>query len=341
MANFDLIIYLILGYLVGSISPGYFFGKIVKKTDIRQIRNRNTGAANTYYTVGPVYGIIAGIFDALKAVFAYLAAVKGLPVIVAGPISPDAAIAVGLAAVAGHIWPFYLGFHGGRGAASLAGMGITVIYYTRSWYALAFIVGSIIYGIVLNEVKFEAPLRKVLKLAGAVFPLGALFLPVSNIIFVLTALLVISAVFDMVRFFVPRFNARYLKFGKVAKIKERRFLSGYTLFLLGAFVVFRFFHPETAIFVMLAFIFADLLAPIGKDVFRLAKFIREKTFGGALIIFTVVLLTGFFLRSLAGLPMPVNTVIIGALAAAILDQFSFILDDNVLVPIGTAVLLTL
>ena len=336
----DLIIYLIFGYLVGSISPGFFFGKLVKKVDVRKFRNRNTGAANTYYVVGPVYGVIAGIFDALKALFAYFAAVKGLPIVAAGPVSPDQAIAVGLAAVAGHIWPFYLRFKGGRGAASLAGMGVAVIYYTRSWYALAFIVGAIIYGIVLNEVKFEAPVRKLLKLAGAVFPLGALFMPVSNIISTVTALLLISVVFDAVRFFIPGFNARYLKLGKVAKIKEQKFLSGYTLFLLGAFAVFRFFPPETAVFVMLAFIFADLLAPIGKDVFRLARFIKEKTLGGALIIFTVVLLTGFFLRSLAGLLMPLNTVLIGALAAAILDQFSFILDDNVLVPIGTAVLIT-
>ena len=40
-----LIAYLVIGYLLGSLSPGYFFGRVVKGIDIRGFKNKNTGAA--------------------------------------------------------------------------------------------------------------------------------------------------------------------------------------------------------------------------------------------------------------------------------------------------------
>lgn len=337
----DVFILLIIGYLIGSLSPGYFFGKVVKNIDIREHKNRNTGAANTYYLLGPFYGVITGIFDALKAVIAYFIAVQGLSFAGVGPINTDLAILAGLMAVAGHIWPFYLRFRGGRGAASLAGLGVIAIYHTQSWYAFAFLAGAVVYGIILNEVKFEAPLRKVLKLAGAVFPLSLLFVPAATTLSVLFVLLLIAAAFDVIRFLAPRFNARYLNVRTLSKRKEQKFLSGYTLFLFSAFIVLKYFSPEIAIFAMLAFIFGDLLAPIGKDIFLPIRLIKEKTLGGALIVFTVAVIIGIFLRSLASLPLSVNAVWIGASAAAFLDQLSFAVDDNILVPIGVAVTLTL
>lgn len=337
----DVFLLLVIGYLIGSLSPGYFFGKIVKNIDIREYKNRNTGAANTYYLAGPFYGVITGIFDALKAVVAYFVAIRGLSAVGLEALNPDLAILVGIAAVAGHIWPFYLRFRGGRGAASLAGLGIIVVFHTQSWYALTFIVGAIVYGIILNEVKFEAPLRKVLKLAGAVFPLSLLFVPAATTLNVLLTLLFVAALFDIVRFLAPRLNAGYLNMGKISKRKERKFLSGYTLFIFSAFVVLKYFSPEIAIFTILAFIFGDILAPIGKDKFLPVRFIKEKTLGGALIVFTVAVLVGVFLRSLASLPLSVNMILIGAFAAAILDQLSFAVDDNILVPIGVAITLTL
>ena len=43
----SLLLYLLLGYLIGSISPGYFLGRIVKGIDIRKFGNHNPGATNT------------------------------------------------------------------------------------------------------------------------------------------------------------------------------------------------------------------------------------------------------------------------------------------------------
>ncbi|MEX2090827.1 MAG: glycerol-3-phosphate acyltransferase [Candidatus Paceibacterota bacterium] len=337
----DFLWLLVVSYIIGSISPGYFFGKVVKNIDVRNYRNGNTGASNTYHLVGPVYGIIAGLFDALKAVLAYFIALRGISFAGIAGVSPDLAITAGLAAVAGHIWPFYLGFRGGRGAASLAGLGIAVIYHTQSWYAFAFLAGSMIYGLILNRIQFQAPIRKFLKLGGAVFPLSLLFFPDTAVLKVLMILLIVAASFDIIRFLVPGFNAKYLSMGKLSKRKERGFLSGYTLFLLSSFVVLYYFTESIAVFALLAFIFGDLLAPIGKDKFLPVRFIKDKTLGGALIVFTMALLAGLFLRSLASLPISMNAVFIGAFTAAVLDQFSFAVDDNILVPIGTALILTL
>lgn len=328
---------LILGYLIGSLSPGYFFGKVVKKIDIRKYKNRNTGAANTYYLVGPVYGIITGVFDALKAAIAYW--------ITASPAfaskGGDLAILVGLAAVVGHIWPFYLKFRGGRGAASLAGLSVVMLYYTTSWYALTFVTGAIIYGMILNQVEFEAPVRKILKFGGLIFPLGLFWFLRSSVINAAGTLLAISLIFDFARFVLPRFNLGYLKVASLAKSKEKRFLSGYTLFLIGAAVTLRFFPSEIAIFTITAFIASDILAPAGKEAFLPVRFAKDKTVGGAMVVFATAFLAGIFLRSLGHLPISMNFILAGAGIMALLDQLSFIVDDNVLVPIGTAVVLTL
>lgn len=339
----NIVILLTVGYILGSLSPGYFFGRIVKGIDIRKFgSNKNTGAANTYYVVGPAYGIITGIFDALKALATYLIAVKGLPLTNLKPLEPDMAILVGLAAVAGHIWPFYLRFRGGRGMASLLGLAAIILFFTASWNALVFIAGAIIFGVILisRRVEFEAPIRKILKLGAIVFPLSLFWLPGATIFKIVGYLLVGSIFFEIIRLLLPRFDILYIKSGLLAKLKERRRLSGYTLFLTSMYVVLRFFPPEVAIFVMLSFVFADLLAPIGKEVFLPVPLIKEKTLGGFSIIFCIAVLVGLFLHSLASLPLSTGVIISGAASMAILDQFSFFIDDNILVPIGTAIILT-
>jgi len=82
------------------------------------------------------------------------------------------------------------------------------------------------------------------------------------------------------------------------------------------------------------------LAPLGKSIFPI-KLIGEKTIGGALIIIGVSLMSGLFLNTLTLLSIPVSIVLLSPIILAALDQLSFLLDDNILVPIGTALLLSL
>lgn len=343
-----LLYYILLGYLLGSISPGYFFGRIIKGVDVRISGNKNTGATNTYHIVGPAYGIITGIFDALKASTAYWIAVTGLTSKLCwsdqyglcGIISPDVAILVGITAVIGHIWPFYLKFRGGRGTASLTGLCITVLFFTQSIFALILIISALTFRIINSEVIiFEAPTRKLLKLGGLIFPLGLIWLPREPITKVAFALFAGFFIFDLFRFYLPKLNAKYLKIKTLTKEKELRRLSGYTIFLFSVLAISQLFETHIAAASLTFFIIGDILAPLGRRAFLPIKFIREKTVGGAFLIFAFAIIAGVFLDSLTPLTLSRELIMSGALATAIIDQFSFLIDDNLLVPIGTALVL--
>lgn len=336
-----LIIISALSYLIGSISPGYIFGRLVKGIDIRMVGNGNTGATNTYRIVGPVYGILAGIFDFLKVLFIYYMSISGVALGGNFKFNPDFAIVFGLVGVLGHIFPIYLGFRGGRGVASLFGLVAVTLFFTQSWYALLLVAGSIIYALVISRrIKIEFSFRKYIKLSALVLPLSYLWFSQIVLLYFIGFLLFISLFLDLSRFLFSGINRRYLNISGIAKQKELKRLSGYSLFLISAFIIFRLFPEWIAITSFVIFIFADLLAPIGQF-FLPIRLIKEKTVGGTLIIFGIAFIAGIFLKSLAGLPLSMELIWRALLAAAILDQFSFLIDDNLLVPIGIATILFL
>ena len=331
MLTFFLLI--IFGYLVGSLSPGYFFGRLVKRIDIRDYKYRNTGASNTYFIVGPVYGVIAGLFDFLKTPVVYYLGLHWL--------SPDLAILVGLAGVAGHIAPFYLGFRGGRGVASLGGLCFIALFYTRSMYVLLLIVGVIAYGMSISRIKMRLPVRHLLKLGALIFPLGLLVMP-NAVVVLVAVLLVIALLIDALRLTIPFLNEKYFKLKAFAREKERSRLSGYSLFLLSTLIIIGLFSKEIAVISLSFFILGDTFAPFSRMIRFLPQqsILRDKTIAGAIVVFTVSFVAGLFLQSLTPLFLPLGTILIGASLVAVLDQFSFILDDNILVPLGSAILLS-
>ncbi|MCX7779092.1 MAG: glycerol-3-phosphate acyltransferase [Patescibacteria group bacterium] len=103
-----------LGYLLGSISPSYFLTKWLKGVDIRKLGDGNAGARNVYHSVGLVPAIITGLIDLSKGVGVILISSLFAPLIFS--------YLAGLAAVVGHIFPFYLKFRGGQGGATLSGI---------------------------------------------------------------------------------------------------------------------------------------------------------------------------------------------------------------------------
>lgn len=326
---------LVLGYLVGSLSPGYLFGRLVKGIDVRDYGNHNTGATNTYHNVGHVYGILAGIFDFLKTPVVYYLSLYWL--------NPDTAILVGLAGVMGHIAPFYLGFRGGRGTASLAGLCFIILLFTRSIYALLLIVGFIVYGINIATIKMRLPMRHLLKLGALIFPLGLIWMPKNVVIMVVVILLGVAILTDVVRLLIPSINEKYLNLKTFARVKERRRLSGYSIFLFSVLIVTSFFPKEIAVVSLVFFVLGDTFAPFSRLIHPLPQnpIIGDKTVAGAIVIFTTSLIAGLFIQSLTPLVLPFNTILTGAVLTAVLDQFSFVLDDNLLVPIGSALLLSM
>lgn len=109
------IIISLIGYLLGCISMSYFISKI-KHIDLRNHGSKNLGASNTVALIGWKEGIIVVICDILKAVIAVLIARYCFKAYIYG------LYVAGVSSVIGHIFPFYLGFKGGKGTASFVGM---------------------------------------------------------------------------------------------------------------------------------------------------------------------------------------------------------------------------
>lgn len=111
----------IISYLAGAIP----FGLIVARTrgiDIRQHGSRNIGATNVFRVVGRKWGILTLILDALKGLTPTLL----FPLLLYGRIPtgaiPALKVTCAMSAVAGHNWPVYLKFKGGKGVATSAGV---------------------------------------------------------------------------------------------------------------------------------------------------------------------------------------------------------------------------
>ena len=113
------ILLLIIGYFIGNIETGYIFGKI-HKMDIRNYGSGNAGATNTLRVLGAKAGLVVFLGDFCKSL---------IPCLVVRFIFRDDIslsyiymLYIGLGVVLGHNFPFYLGFKGGKGVASTAGI---------------------------------------------------------------------------------------------------------------------------------------------------------------------------------------------------------------------------
>jgi len=106
---------IVVAYLIGSIPFGYLIVRGKSGDDVRQTGSGGTGATNVSRRAGKTAGVLTLVLDALKGAAAVLIAQKlgGSDWITAG-----AAIAV----IVGHIFPVWLGFRGGKGVATGAGV---------------------------------------------------------------------------------------------------------------------------------------------------------------------------------------------------------------------------
>lgn len=110
----DYIISVFLGYGLGCLNPAWFISR-AKHIDIRKRGTGNPGTTNAFINLGKGWGLIVLVCDLCKV----YAAVK-----VCQRLFPESAlvgVVAGCAAVMGHIFPFYLKFHGGKGVASFGG----------------------------------------------------------------------------------------------------------------------------------------------------------------------------------------------------------------------------
>lgn len=102
---------ILIGYAVGSLPIGYLVAQSSSGVDLRRVGSGNVGTANVYRTTGLATALAVMLADVGKGAAAVLIAGGGTN-----------AVAAGVAAIVGHIYPVWLGFRGGKGVATASGV---------------------------------------------------------------------------------------------------------------------------------------------------------------------------------------------------------------------------
>ncbi len=170
MNDYGLAAMLILAYLLGATPTSYVAGRLGRGIDLRQHGSHNLGATNVYRVLGWRYAIPVGLIDVAKGV---------VPVAILGPWSNGPAwftVALGIAAVLGHMFSPYVRFRGGKGVATTAGVflalaPLAVLISLAIWGATLWLSGYVSVASLTVAVLF--PLWVRLTAPGEPYTLGA------------------------------------------------------------------------------------------------------------------------------------------------------------------------
>lgn len=144
---FKLILIIPMAYMLGSIPTSVWLGKWLRGIDLRKLGSGNAGATNAFRVLGKPIGITVLVFDMLKGFLAVnLSHLQDFI-----PSGSEGwmlvRISFGLLAVGGHIFPLFAGFRGGKGVATIAGVGLALHPYavlaSLGVYLLVFLISRI------------------------------------------------------------------------------------------------------------------------------------------------------------------------------------------------------
>jgi len=113
-------------YLIGSVPTSVWVSRYFFEIDIREYGSGNAGATNTYRVLGKKWGTFVMVVDMLKGIIG-----TSLYIFIPYYVTHEVArtnfmIGLGLSAVAGHIFPIWANFRGGKGVATLFGMAVAI-----------------------------------------------------------------------------------------------------------------------------------------------------------------------------------------------------------------------
>ena len=138
-------------YILGSVPTAYILVRSVKGEDIRDVGSRNVGALNVYRQVGAGARLAVLLVDTAKGVLA-----------VAGPrlmgLDDWVLFITTPLVVAGHNWPVFLNFRGGKGAAAIFGISLVIV----PWLTVITAGPSILVMLLLRNVVLGAALGFIL-----------------------------------------------------------------------------------------------------------------------------------------------------------------------------------
>jgi glycerol-3-phosphate acyltransferase PlsY len=135
---------IVLAYLIGSIPSAIWVSKWFFGIDVRDHGSKNAGATNTFRVIGKKAGFPVLFFDILKGWVSviFLSQMSTYPTGSNQHINLQ--LAVGLAAVFGHVYPIYERFKGGKGVATLLGIVLAINFHAAAVSFVIFIVTYIL-----------------------------------------------------------------------------------------------------------------------------------------------------------------------------------------------------
>ena len=172
---FKVIFCIIISYLLGNISGGMIFGKLLFNKDIRDYGSKNAGTTNALRVFGIKAGALTFIVDVLKSLLACFIGMKLLGF--------SGILLAGIFVVIGHNWPIFLNFKGGKGIASSFGF----IMFLDYKIAIVAIIIFIIIVILTKYISLGSMLTTTL-----VLPISYIFFGYRNIYVLLTFLFLAS-----------------------------------------------------------------------------------------------------------------------------------------------------
>ncbi len=204
------IVSILIGYLLGALSPAALFGKL-KKVDLKKEGSKNLGASNAWITLGKSYFFIIMILDIGKS---WLAAQ------IAWMLFPETAVigyVASLGAILGHIFPFYLHFKGGKGLAAFGGMVCAYNFWLMMFY--------IVFGFALTQIfkhSWVMPFSIALTLPFVIW-FGTGDVAITAVVIVASVIILIMHWGNMVKAFRGTdFDARQLVKDRLTEKKEEK-----------------------------------------------------------------------------------------------------------------------
>ncbi len=137
---FAYIVSILVSYLLGCIPSAYLVGRKFKGVDIRTTGSQNMGAMNTFYVIGFWPGMLVLAMDIGKGMLAiFLTYLTGLVFKIAGNMFVPMEMVAGIVVIAGHNFPVFLKFKGGKGGATAIGVLAIIIPWAIPVYIASFL----------------------------------------------------------------------------------------------------------------------------------------------------------------------------------------------------------
>jgi len=146
-----LILFVIAGYLFGSVNFASIFTKRVSGKEIRKMGSLNPGAANVVTSLGKGWGVLVAVFDGLKSFLPIL--VARLFIFTQDHYADFLAIfAIGIFAICGHCRPVWHKFKGGKGVGTMLGV---FLFFVPIEFLMSMIIGGLIVAFFMKNVEFK------------------------------------------------------------------------------------------------------------------------------------------------------------------------------------------